>query len=335
MAVCRAGPPPVAVRPAATGCAPRRRGRPRGRRAGSGRGGSAARGRRPDRAPRPCRGARRARGGRRWHGRRASWRSWCRARGRMRHRPAVGNPGSRDGPAVEGPCRSGGGVERGAHRGVQPPPHAPARAREREVRDGGEARARRARSASRRCAMRSPRRQLGVVDAHAVAVDAPAAGPHEQRAGRPDEPDAERRRARARARSARAGRAPRGRRGRRAARRTRRSAPAGALDALGPTTFAPRCAYSSGITQACAKLASVTGSASGWTANSSAARADERDDVRRSSSRSTARRCGRRRSLVDDAAASGRPGAPAAPRAVSRRPRAAAVVPSRPRSAGA
>ncbi len=34
-------------------------------------------------------------------------------------------------------------------------------------------------------------RQLGVIDPHAVAVDATASGAHEQRAGRPDEPDAE------------------------------------------------------------------------------------------------------------------------------------------------
>ena len=39
--------------------------------------------------------------------------------------------------------------------------------------------------------MRSPLGRLGVIDPHAVAVHAPAAGAHEQRAGRPDEPDAE------------------------------------------------------------------------------------------------------------------------------------------------
>ena len=39
----------------------------------------------------------------------------------------------------------------------------------------------------------------------------------------------------------------------------------------GRTTFAPRCAYSSGITHACARHASATGSASGFSHISSAA----------------------------------------------------------------
>ena len=57
------------------------------------------------------------------------------------------------------------------------------------------------RSASSRCAMRSPAGQVGIGYADAVAVHPPPAGPDQERAGRPDQPDAEARPARAPGRS--------------------------------------------------------------------------------------------------------------------------------------
>ena len=66
------------------------------------------------------------------------------------------------------------------------------RAAEREVGDGREALPRRSRSASSRWAMRSAEGSAAVLGVDAPAVDAAAAGPHEQRAGLADEPDAER-----------------------------------------------------------------------------------------------------------------------------------------------
>src|SRR5215210_1710487 len=57
----------------------------------------------------------------------------------LSHLPAVRTGASGHGPAVERPRGARGGLERGALRAVQAPAHPPARAREREVRDGGEA----------------------------------------------------------------------------------------------------------------------------------------------------------------------------------------------------
>ena len=86
-----------------------------------------------------------------------------------------------------------------------------------------------ARSASSRWAMRSPAGSVGVVDAHAAAVHAPAAAAATSSApASPTSHDAERARARARGRCARAARARRGRRGRRAARAPRARPPRGA-----------------------------------------------------------------------------------------------------------
>ena len=91
-------------------------------------------------------------------------------------------------------------------------------------------------------------RQVGVVDAHAEAVHAPAAGAHEQRARLAHEPDAERAALEHEPGAARAARARRGRRGRRAARARSARRPRGAR--RGRTTLAPRLAYSSGMTHA-------------------------------------------------------------------------------------
>ena len=145
----------------------------------------------------------------------------------MRHRPAVGNPGSRDGPAVEGPVPIGRRRRARGAPGCQTPPHAPPRARERQVGDGREP-ASSARRASSRCAMRSPDGQVGV-DRRARSSSG-RAGRRAARAARRPARRARRRgaRARARGRSRRAARAPRGRRGRRAARPTRAPPGAGA-----------------------------------------------------------------------------------------------------------
>ena len=190
-------------------------------------------------------------------------------RGAMRHRPPVGNPGSRDGPAVEDPADRAAASSAGRTERVETPPHAPPRAGEREVRDGGEPALV---AAQREQEVRDAvaRRQVGVGDA--ARSSSGRAGRRAARAARRPAPTSQTPRSpRSSTRPVRACRS-------RASWPTRspssptdtRSAPAGAFERLGLTTFAPRCAYSSGITQACAKPASVTGSASGWTANSSA-----------------------------------------------------------------
>ena len=82
--------------------------------------------------------------------------AWSLARAPRGHVPAVRSSRSDGGPAVERPRRGHARVQRRPLRAVQSPPHAPARAGEREVGHGGEAAARRraARAAGGRCGRR-------------------------------------------------------------------------------------------------------------------------------------------------------------------------------------
>ena len=188
-------------------------------------------------------------------------------RGRPLRWPVVQGTASRGPPAWNGasggrpPRRGPRGVERGAHRGRQPAPHAPGRAAEREVGHGGEARLVLAQGEQQ------VRRAVGggqARDRRRARTSSARGGRRAGRAARPPPPRATRRgRPRSSTRPVRACSS-------RASWPTRspsrpsavRSAPVSRRRA-GRTTFAPRLACSSGIAHACASASADTGARPG------------------------------------------------------------------------